>query len=75
MVPMWLAKAALPLCSIYYKIKKRLPMFYSYSLYTLNTNSIFSPDKARLKPGYVTRPFPETLVDTIEWLKKEKSIL
>lgn len=75
MAPMWLAKASLPLCSLYYKIKKRLPMFSSYSLYTLNTNAYFSSDKARLKLGYVTRPFPETLADTIEWLKKEKSIL
>ena len=75
MAPMWLAKASLPLCSMYYKIKKRLPMFSSYSLYTLNTNSYFSSEKARLKLGYITRPFTETLADTIEWLKKEKSIL
>jgi len=74
MAPIWLAKASLPLCSLYYKIKKRLPMFSSYSLYTLNTNSAFSSDKARLQLGYITRPFPETLADTIEWLKKEKSI-
>ncbi|MDD3682147.1 MAG: NAD-dependent epimerase/dehydratase family protein, partial [Mesotoga sp.] len=57
MAPMWLAKASLPLCSLYYKIKKRLPMFSSYSLYTLNTNAYFSSDKARLKLGYIPRPF------------------
>jgi len=75
MAPLWMAKASLPLCSLYYKIKKRLPLFSSYSLYTLNTNANFSSDKARLQLGYVTRPFQETLADTIEWLKKEKSIL
>ncbi len=75
MAPMWLAKAALPVCSLYYKIKKQLPLFSSYSLYTLATNSIFSSDKARLELGYATRPFKDTLADTVEWLKKEKSIL
>ncbi len=74
MAPMWLAKAALPFCSLYYKINKQLPLFSSYSLYTLATNAIFSSDKARLELGYATRPLKDTLADTVEWLKKEKSI-
>ncbi|HBG53322.1 MAG TPA: dihydroflavonol 4-reductase, partial [Rikenellaceae bacterium] len=35
MAPMWLARASLPFCSLYYKLKKQLPLFSSYSLYTL----------------------------------------
>ncbi len=74
MAPMWLARASLPFCSLYYKLKKQLPLFSSYSLYTLATNSLFSSDKARLELGYATRPFKDTIADTVEWLKKEKSI-
>lgn len=74
MAPMWLAKASLPFYSFYYKIKKQLPLFSSYSLYTLATNSLFSSDKARQELGYATRPFKDTIADTVEWLKKEKSI-
>ena len=74
MAPMWLARASLPFCSLYYKLKKQLPLFSSYSLYTLATNSLFSSDKARLELGYATGPFKDTIADTVEWLKKEKSI-
>ncbi|HPW78455.1 MAG: 3 beta-hydroxysteroid dehydrogenase/Delta 5--_4-isomerase [Bacteroidetes bacterium ADurb.Bin037] len=74
MAPMWLAKAVLPVSTLYYKIKKRIPLFSTYSLYTLTANSMFSSDKARLELAYTTRPFEDTLADTIEWLKKEKII-
>ncbi|MFY9116736.1 MAG: NAD-dependent epimerase/dehydratase family protein [Bacteroidales bacterium] len=74
MAPIWMAKAVLPFYSVYYKIKKQLPLFNSYSLYTLDTNARFSTDKARLELGYVTRPFSDTLSDTISWLKSQKNI-
>lgn len=74
MAPMWVAKAALPFCSLYYKIKKQLPLFSSYSLYTLRSNALFSTDKARLELGYATRPFQDTMSDTVTWLKNQKSI-
>lgn len=74
MVPMWFAKIGLPLFSLYYKIKKRIPLFSYYSLYTLATNSNFSSDKACRELGFTARPFEESLIDTVEWLKKERVI-
>lgn len=69
--PLWLAKLALPFFSLYYKIKKRKPVFSRYSLYTVNVNSRFSSDKARRDIGFNPRPFQQTMADTAAWLKNE----
>lgn len=73
-LPHWFVKAIAPLAEIYYKILKQAPLFTTYSIYTLNTNAIFSHEKATEELGYHTREMEETLADTIEWLK-ERGIL
>lgn len=72
--PMWLAKAGLPLTTLYYKLKHQQPLFCSYSLYTLGGNSNYSHAKASRELGYKARPFEETIRDTIAWLKGEGRI-
>lgn len=69
--PMWLAKAGLPLASLYYKLKHQRPLFCSYSLHTLGCNSCYSHAKAERELGYKARPFEETIHDTIAWLKTQ----
>jgi dihydroflavonol-4-reductase len=73
-VPVWLARAGLPLMALYYKLKKQRPLFCAYSLYTLGSNSHYSHAKAARDLGYRARPFEETIRDTIAWLKGEGKI-
>lgn len=58
-----------PLEELWYRIRKAPPLFTSYSLYTLRSNSNFSHEKASLTLGYRVRPFEETVSDTIRYLE------
>jgi dihydroflavonol-4-reductase len=71
MAPMWLVKIFMPSYNCFYKLKKRTPLFSTQSLHILTTNSLFSSEKARKVLNFITRPFKETLADTIRWFKKE----
>ncbi len=71
MVPIWLARLSVPILGIYYKIKRRPPIFTRYALYTVTSNSDFSSAKARRELGYVPRPFEQTIADALAWLKSE----
>lgn len=72
--PMWLAKASVPFCTLYYKLKKKRPLFSAYSLHTLSANADYSHNKASAELGYTPRPFRDTVRDTITWLKSEGRI-
>jgi dihydroflavonol-4-reductase len=72
--PMWLCKAGLPFTALYYKLRRRRPLFCTYSLHTLGENSLYSHTKASKELGYKARPFEETIRDTIAWLKGEGRI-
>ena len=72
--PMWLARAGLPFSALYYKLKRRKPLFCAYSLHTLGSNSLYSHEKATRELGYRARPFEETIRDTIAWLKGQGKI-
>ena len=66
----WFAYATGFMSEIYYKIVRRKPLFTSYAVYTLGTNSNFSNKKAQEKLGYTIRPIEQTLQDTVDWFKK-----
>ena len=68
--PMWFARMFAPFAELYYNIKKQTPLFTSYSLYTLRSNSNFSHKKADKELGYKTRNIYETVKDTVLWLKE-----
>lgn len=63
-----------PIAELYYKIAKTKPLFTSYSIYTLQSNSNFSHEKATKELGYHPRELMETLRDTFDWLKEEKIV-
>ncbi len=63
-----------PMCEAYYNMRKETPLFTKYSLYTLNTNSNFSNEKAKKELGYTTRDMSETIKDTYTWLKQQGRI-
>ena len=69
--PLWLAKLALPFFMLYYKVRKTKPVFSRYSLFTINSNSLFSSEKARRDFGFSPRSFSETIKDTMEWLREQ----
>jgi dihydroflavonol-4-reductase len=73
-LPLWFAKVTAPLAELYYKIRHLPPIFTSYSLYTLESNSHFSYDHARIDLNYQPRAFEETLTDTMKWLVEAKRI-
>ena len=73
-VPMWLARAGLPFSALYYKFKRRKPLFCAYSLHTLGSNSLYSHEKAARELGYKARPFEETIRDTVAWLRGQGKI-
>ncbi|MEG1887771.1 MAG: NAD-dependent epimerase/dehydratase family protein, partial [Oscillospiraceae bacterium] len=73
-LPLWFAKLTAPLAETYYKLLKQPPLFTSYSIYTLNSNSNFSHDKAAEELGYQPRDMKETLRDTVNWLADQGRI-
>ena len=70
----WFAYITGFMSEIYYKIVKEKPLFTSYAVYTLGTNSDFSIEKAKKELGYQVRDMKVTLKDTIVWLKQEGKI-
>lgn len=66
-LPIALVKIIAPICETYYNIKKEVTLFTKYSLYTLQSKSNFSHEKATKELGYTTRNLNETIEDTIKW--------
>ncbi|MFH1693213.1 MAG: NAD-dependent epimerase/dehydratase family protein [Bacillota bacterium] len=73
-LPMWFAKVTAPLAEIFYKLRKLPPIYTSYSLYTLESNSHFSYEKAHLDLNYTPRSLDDTISDTMKWLVSENRI-
>jgi dihydroflavonol-4-reductase len=73
-LPIWFAKATLPLAELYYKLLKRSPIYSKYSLYTLASNAHFSNDKATKQLNFKTRALKNTIDDTIGWLVEQNRV-
>ncbi len=73
-LPGWFVKLTSHLAELYYKILRQVPLFTPYSLYTLNSNALFSHEKATREFGYSPRDMQQTLSDTVAWLSKIKRI-
>lgn len=71
-LPFWFVRPLAPLAELYYKLRGVPPLFTTYSLYTIDSNALFSHDKATKTFGYTTRDMLETLSDTVAWLKEQK---
>ena len=70
----WFAYATGFLSEIYYKIRNEKPLFTSYAVYTIGTNSNFSNKKVETELGYHVRDIKDTIKDTIDWFIKEGKI-
>jgi dihydroflavonol-4-reductase len=74
-LPLWFAKMTAPLAELYYKIKKQKPLFTSYSLYTLQSNSNFNSKKAQQELGYKLKfSLKQSIEDTYMWIKANNLI-
>lgn len=73
-LPLWFIKLTAPLAELYYKILRQPPLFTAYSIYTLNSNAVFSHEKATKELDYTTRDMEQTLTDTIDWLKAKNRL-
>lgn len=56
------------------KLTKKRFYFTTYAVEVLRSNSDFDNSFTKKKLGYKARSFEESIKDTIEWLKKSKSI-
>lgn len=68
--PLWLVKGIVKISPIYYKLTGKEPLFTSYSIETVNSNSKISFEKARKELGYSPRPIKESIRDSVEWFKE-----
>ena len=70
-LPIWFATMTAPLAEAWYKMLRQPPLYTRYSLYTLQSNGIFSNEKSQRELGFTARPLMETLQDTVEWLTRK----
>jgi len=69
-LPLWLAYAVAFITPVYYKLSGNKPVFTTYSIKTVKSNSFISHKKASEELGYSTRPIRETIEDNIKWFKE-----
>ena len=55
-----------------YRITKQVPRFTRYSLKTLQDNSVFSREKARLELGHNPRGLRISIADTLDWWRERE---
>lgn len=68
-MPMWLARGAAVLAPAWYRLRRRRPVFTSYSLKVLRSNCLMDVSKSVRELGYRVRPFRETVAATIDWFQ------
>lgn len=68
--PLWIVKAVSRISPLYHKFTGKEPLFTSYSIDVLNSNSKISSFKARNELGYSPRPIKKSIKDSVEWLKE-----
>ncbi|HOW36931.1 MAG TPA: SDR family oxidoreductase [Candidatus Pacearchaeota archaeon] len=69
-IPKWFAFITGFFSELYYKARKQKPLFTSYSVSTLSSNSLTNSEKAKRELGYKSRSVKQSLIDTVQWMKK-----
>ncbi len=69
-VPLWLVKAVSKISPLYYKFTGKEPLFTTYSIEVINSNSKISSAKAYNELKYSSRPINESIKDSVEWIKE-----
>lgn len=65
------AKLLGKLCDFAEKATKKPQRMTSFAVYSLIRNNVFDCAKAERELGYHTRPFADSIADTIAWLRQE----
>ncbi|MBQ1522153.1 MAG: NAD-dependent epimerase/dehydratase family protein [Erysipelotrichaceae bacterium] len=73
-IPGWMTSVSTPVFGVYYRLRKQRSLLNSNIVKAMQRNSNFSHEKARKELGYTTRSISETVVDTIDFLRKEGRI-
>jgi dihydroflavonol-4-reductase len=66
-----LLRAIAPMIPAYYWVSRRRPLFTSYSLAVLASNSAVDSAKACEQLGFSPRPLRETFADALSWFKEQ----
>lgn len=67
-LPHWFIRIMMPFVTLHYQLRKEVPIFTRYALYTLNSNAFYSHEKANRDLLYQPRPMSDTIEDTIDFL-------
>ncbi len=70
-LPMFMAKFAALFTPLVAYITKEKPLFTSYSLEVIQSNSLVSKDKAEVELGYTTRTVKESIKDAYIWFYEQ----
>lgn len=74
-LPWWLANIGAVILNMHATVTGAVPLYTSMSLDTLKeSHRNISPAKAARDLGYKSRPFEETMADTIRWFKENNYI-
>lgn len=75
-IALWFLNSVAKISDLYYRIRKKKPVFSAYSLYTLNSNSDFDNSKAKQELNFHVRSYIDSLTDAVDWflLNKPESV-
>jgi dihydroflavonol-4-reductase len=68
--PLWLANTGAVFFKVMSKLTGKQPLYTAMSLRALQDNRSVSHEKATRELGYQTRPFRDTLEDTLRWFRE-----
>ena len=73
-IPAWLARTVGKIAPLYYRLTNTEPLFTTYSIDVLASNSQISSAKARRELGYSTRPVKESVTDAVAWFRENSKL-
>lgn len=73
-IPAWLARTVGKIAPLYYHLTNTKPLFTTYSIDVLASNSQISSAKARRELGYSTRPVKESVTDAVAWFRENSKL-
>jgi dihydroflavonol-4-reductase len=73
-LPLWVAHLGIPFITLHSRIAGCRPLYTDFSLKVLKSNRYISHAKATRELGYASRPFGESLSDTLGWFRDNGSL-
>jgi dihydroflavonol-4-reductase len=69
-IPKSISRTVGKLAQIYHRLTRTTPIFTSYSIEVLDSNSLVSHEKASRELGFAPRPVRESIADAVGWFRK-----